>query len=141
MLTYTNHLKKLELPEYGRNIQNMVDHCLTIEDRAERTACANAIIKAMVALFPNNTADREEYRRKLWDQLFIMSDFRLDVDVPFEPVRPETFSGKPDPLPLPGHPKMLSAITVRSLRSLLPRPSRWKIRPSAPNSFTASHAR
>ncbi len=106
MLTYTNHLKKLVLPEYGRNIQNMVDHCLTIEDRDERTACANSIVRSMMALFPNNTSDREEYRRKLWDQLFIMSDFRLDVDLPFEPVRPETFSGKPEPLPLPGHPKM-----------------------------------
>lgn len=106
MLTYTNHLKKLVLPEYGRNIQNMVDHCLTIEDRDERTACANSIVRSMMALFPNNTSDREEYRRKLWDQLFIMSDFRLDVDLPFEPVRPETFSGKPEPLPLLGHPKM-----------------------------------
>lgn len=106
MLTYTNHQKKLILPEYGRNIQNMVDHCLTIEDRAERTACARTIVRTMMTLFPNNTSDREEYRRKLWDHLFIMSDFKLDVDVPFEPVRPETFEGRPEPLPLPGHSKM-----------------------------------
>ena len=47
MLTYNNHLKQLVLPEYGRNIQNMVDHCLTIEDRQERTACAYSIVNAM----------------------------------------------------------------------------------------------
>lgn len=106
MLTYTNHLKKLILPEYGRNIQNMVDHCLTLEDREERTACAHTIVRAMMTLFPNNTSDREEYRRKLWDHLLIMSDFKLDIDLPFETVRPETFEGRPEPLPLPGHPKM-----------------------------------
>jgi hypothetical protein len=115
MLTYTNHLKKLILPEYGRNIQQMVDHCLTIEDRAARTACAGAIVRAMTALFPNNTTDREGYLRKLWDHLFIMSDFRLDVDVPFEPVRPETFEGRPEPMPLPGHAK----ITFRHYGSII----------------------
>ena len=51
MLTYTTHLKKLILPEYGRNIQRMVDHCLTIEDRQQRTACAHTIHKAMLTLF------------------------------------------------------------------------------------------
>ena len=53
MLTYTNHLKRLVLPEYGRNIQKMVDHCLTIEDRQERTACAYRIVAATQTLSPN----------------------------------------------------------------------------------------
>ncbi len=106
MLTYTNHLKKLTLPEYGRNVQKMIDHCLSLEDRAERTQCAQTIIRAMMSLFPNTTSDRDAYMRKLWDHLYIMSDFRLDVDAPYELVRPETLDGRPDPLPLPGHAKM-----------------------------------
>ena len=82
MLTYKNHLKTLVLPEYGRNIQNMVDHCLTIEDRDERTRCARSIIDAMSILFPAQ-GDRQAARRKLWDHLAIMSGFELDVDLPF----------------------------------------------------------
>lgn len=99
MLTYTNRLKKLILPQYGRNIQNMVDYCLTIEDRDERNECAAAIIDAMRVLFPP-TGDAMEYERKLWDHLIIMSDFTLDVDSPFESVAPETFDEGPDPVPL-----------------------------------------
>lgn len=142
MLTYTNHLKKLILPEYGRNIQNMVDHCLTLEDREERTACAHTIVRAMMTLFPNNTSDREEYRRKLWDHLLIMSDFKLDIDLPFETVRPETFEGRPEPLPLPGHPKMaFPAITEHSSRSLSPRLWKCPRGRSAPSSSTSSQTR
>ena len=98
MLTYTNHLKRLVLPEYGRNIQKMVDHCLTIEDRGERTACAHRIVAAMQTLFPNQ-GNADEYRRKLWDHLVIMSNFELDVDFPYEHVQAKTFDGGPDPVP------------------------------------------
>lgn len=94
MLTYTTQLKKLILPEYGRNIQRMVDHCLTIEDRAERTRCAATIVRAMETLFPSQ-GNTDAYRRKLWDHLAIMSDFKLDVDVPFELIRPDTLDEQP----------------------------------------------
>lgn len=94
MLTYKNLLKELRLPEYGRNIQNMLDHCLTIEDRDERTRCARSIVDAMSILFPAQ-GDQAAYRRKLWDHLAIMSDFRLDVDLPFELLRSESISGDP----------------------------------------------
>lgn len=94
MLTYTTHLKKLILPEYGRNIQRMVDHCLTIEDRYERTRCAATIVKTMETLFPIQ-GNADAYRRKLWDHLAIMSDFQLDVDVPFELIRPENLDNHP----------------------------------------------
>lgn len=97
MLTYTTHLKKLIMPEYGRNIQRMVDHCLTIEDRAERTRCAATIVRTMETLFPSNSK-AEDYRRKLWDHLAIMSDFRLDVDTDFDLIRPESFDETPDPI-------------------------------------------
>lgn len=95
MLTYTNRLKKLILPEYGRNIQNMVDYCIGIEDRAERNFCAATIVDSMEILFPA-TGDREEYRRKLWDHLAIMSDFQLDVDYPVEPVDRRVFDNGPE---------------------------------------------
>lgn len=95
MLTYNNQLKRLVLPEYGRNIQNMVDYCATIEDRDERNLCAQTIIASMMTLFPP-TGEPEEYRRKLWDHLWIMSDYKLEVDYPFEHVSPEIFESKPE---------------------------------------------
>lgn len=98
MLTYTNRLKKLILPEYGRNIQNMVDYCLTIEDRDERNICATTIIDAMQTLFPV-TGDADEYRRKLWDHLAIMSNFSLDVDYPYDVVDRRVLGDLPDAVP------------------------------------------
>lgn len=97
MLTYKNHLKPLVLPEYGRNIQNMVDHCLTIEDREERTRCARSIIDAMAILFPVQ-GDQQAYRRKLWDHLALISDFKLDVDLPFDLLKPDSLDESPQPV-------------------------------------------
>lgn len=102
MLTYTTHLKKLILPEYGRNIQRMIDHCLTIEDRQQRTACAFAIHKAMATLFPSQE-NQENYRRKLWDHIALMSDFQLDIDWPVEITRKVGEDPGPEKLPYPGH--------------------------------------
>lgn len=97
MLTYNSQLKKLALPEYGRNIQQMVDYCCTIEDREERNKCAYSIINTMSNLFPqlNQEAD---FRHKLWDHLAIMSDFKLDVDYPYEVVKPENLKTNPQPV-------------------------------------------
>ncbi|MBO5244102.1 MAG: DUF4290 domain-containing protein, partial [Muribaculaceae bacterium] len=79
MLSYNTQLKHLALPEYGRNIQRMVDYCLTIEDRDERTRCAYSIIASMANLFPE-LKNGNSYDHKLWDHLAIMSDFKLDID-------------------------------------------------------------
>lgn len=95
MLSYNTHLKKLVLPEYGRIIQEMVDHCLTIEDRAQRNLCAQAIINAMGNLFPA-LKEGEENKRKLWDHLAIMSDFKLDIDYPYEIVQQDSLETNPD---------------------------------------------
>lgn len=95
MLTYNTRLKKLILPEYGRNIQRMVDHCITIEDRDERTKCARSIIVTMGNLFPE-FRNAETKDRKLWDHLVIMSDFQLDVDFPCEVITAESLSTKPE---------------------------------------------
>lgn len=99
MLEYNTHLKPLALPEYGRNIQKMVDHCLTIEDREERNRCANAIIAAMGALFPNLRDGSEENQQKLWDHLAIMADFKLDIDYPYPPIPKEELESRPDTIP------------------------------------------
>ena len=95
MLIYNSQLKKLVLPEYGRNIQQMVDHCMTIEDREERNQCACTIISIMDNMFPEQ---REEanHEQKLWDQLAIMSDFKLDVDFPYEIIKPDRLDTKPE---------------------------------------------
>ena len=97
MPTYNPHLRQLVLPEYGRNIQQMVDHCMTIEDRDERTRCAYAIVKAMSILFPQSKND-DAYEVKFWDHLNIMSGFALDIDWPYEVIKREEIEPKPEPL-------------------------------------------
>ena len=94
MLNYNTRLKQLVLPEYGRNIQRMVDYCLTIEDRQERNTCANAIVRSMGNLFPVIRAPENEH--KLCDHLMIMSDFQLDIDFPCEVISATDLSTKPE---------------------------------------------
>ncbi|MDE7153382.1 MAG: DUF4290 domain-containing protein [Muribaculaceae bacterium] len=95
MLTYNTQQKELLLPEYGRTIHKMVEHCMNIENRDERNLCAQSIIKAMGNLFPA-LRDGEDNRRKLWDHLAIMSDFKLDIDYPYEIIKPDSLQTKPD---------------------------------------------
>lgn len=97
MLTYNSQLKKLVLPEYGRNIQQMVDYCCTIEDREERNKCAYSIINTMSNMFVH-LSHEADFKHKLWDHLAIMSDFKLDVDSPYDMVKPENLSTKPQPI-------------------------------------------
>ncbi|MBQ4292566.1 MAG: DUF4290 domain-containing protein [Muribaculaceae bacterium] len=95
MLSYNTQLKKLFLPEYGRNVQKMVDHCMTISDREERNACARTIVKTMASLTPD-LKDVEDYESKLWDHLAIMSNFELDVDYPCEIIAKENINEAPE---------------------------------------------
>lgn len=97
-MQYNTSLKRLILPEYGRNVQQMVDHCLTIEDRDERNRCARRIVSIMANLFPEK-ANREDHNRKLWDHLNVMAEFKLDVDFPCEVITQEQLNPKPDRLP------------------------------------------
>ena len=94
-MEYNTQRKKMELPEYGRSVQNMVDHALTIEDREERQRCANTIINIMGSMFPH-LRDVPDFKHKLWDHLAIMSDFKLDIDYPFEIVKKEDLVVKPE---------------------------------------------
>lgn len=93
-MEYNTQLKKLALPEYGRNIQNMVDYCVAIPDRDERKRCANTIINIMGNLFPH-LRDVNDFKHILWDHLAIMSDFKLDIDYPYEIVKKEDLFSKP----------------------------------------------
>lgn len=99
-MEYNTQRKKMELPEYGRSVQNMVDHALTIEDREERQRCANTIVNIMGGMFPH-LRDIPDFKRKLWDHLAIMSDFKLDIDYPFEVVKKEDLIIKPETIAYP----------------------------------------
>ena len=80
-LEYNTEREKLIIPEYGRHLQKMINHAVTIEDRDERNKVAKSIIAVMGNLQPH-LRDVPEFQHKLWDQLVIMSDFKLDVDAP-----------------------------------------------------------
>lgn len=97
MLEYNTQKEKLVLPEYGRNVQQMVDHCMSIEDREERTRCAYAIIDIMSNLF-SNLRDVDDFNKMLWNQLAIISDFKLDIDFPCEVLKPENLHSRPEPV-------------------------------------------
>ncbi len=85
----------LILPEYGRNIQRMVEIAKSIEDRDERNRCARTIIDSMGNLFPY-LRDVENYKHKLWDHLAIMANFELDIDYPYNVYKPENMAKHPD---------------------------------------------
>lgn len=87
----------MPLPEYGRSVQNMIDYAVTIKDRSERQRCANTIITIMGNMF-THLRDVPDFKHKLWDHLAIMSDFKLDIDYPYEIVRRESLSSKPERL-------------------------------------------
>lgn len=96
-LKYNSQQKSLVLPEYGRNIQQMVDYCVGIPDREERTRCAYTIVQIMGNLFPQ-LRDTDDYKHKLWDHLAIMSDFKLDIDFPYDIIKKENLVTSPEPV-------------------------------------------
>ena len=97
-MDYNTKRKKLPMPEYGRNIQNMVDHLFTIKDREKRNQSAQAVIDVMGNLY-TYLRDVEEYKHKLWDHIAIMSDFKLDIDYAYEPPTPDILTEKPRRVP------------------------------------------
>ena len=104
-LEYNTERPHLNIPEYGRHIQKMVDHALSLEDREERNKTAKSIIAVMGNLNPH-LRDVPDFQPMLWDQLFIISDFKLDVDSPFPIPSKEELSERPERLEYPqNHPK------------------------------------
>lgn len=92
----------MNLPEYGRNIFQMVEFLQTIEDRQLRNQQAQVVIDVMGNI-NNHLRDTDDLKHKLWDHLFIISDFRLDVDSPYPKPDPDVISSQPALLPYPDH--------------------------------------
>lgn len=99
-LEYNTQRNKLIISEYGRHIQKMVDYAISLENKNERQKIANGIIELMGELNPQYR-DVEDFKHKLWDHLFIISDFKLDVDSPFPMPKVEELFKKPDSLDYP----------------------------------------
>jgi len=99
-MEYNTQLDRLIIPEYGRNIQGMIEYCCEIKEREERNLCARAIIQVMGQLNPH-LRDVSDFTHKLWDHLFIISKFKLDVDSPYPIPSAETFKEKPKRLEYP----------------------------------------
>jgi hypothetical protein len=99
-MEYNTQRNHLTMKEYGRHIQRMVEHVLTIEDRQKRQQQAQVVIELMGTLNPH-LKNVEDFRHLLWDHLFFVSDFKLDVDCPYPIPTKETYKLKPDPLPYP----------------------------------------
>ncbi len=99
-MEYNTERNHLTMKEYGRHIQRMVEHVLTIEDRQKRQQQAQVIIELMGFLNPH-LKNVDDFRHLLWDHLFFVSDFKLDVDCPYPIPTKETYKVKPDPLPYP----------------------------------------
>lgn len=104
-LEYNTEREHLIIPEYGRHLQKMINHAKSLEDKEERNKVAKSIIAVMGNLQPH-LRDVPDFQHKLWDQLFIMSNFELDVDSPYEKPEREEIYGRPEPLKYPqNHPK------------------------------------
>lgn len=100
-MNYNTTRESLIIPEYGRHIQKMVDYCLTLEDEKERNEFAQIIVEVLGELNPH-LRDIPDFQHKLWDQLFIMSQFKLDVESPFPKPTQEAVYNRPNRVNYPG---------------------------------------
>lgn len=101
-LDYNTQRSKMPMPEYGRGIFTMIEHALSLDDRSERQRCAENIIRTMRMMHPE-LRQQPDSEQKLWDHLAIMSDFKLDIDYPYDIESAHAVKRRPEPLPLPKH--------------------------------------
>lgn len=99
-LDYNTQRKKLILPEYGREVQEMVNYAVTLNTKEERQRCAETIINIMERMFPQ-AKENIDYRQKLWDHLAIMSEFKLDIDYPVDITEAKSIAKRPEPMAYP----------------------------------------
>lgn len=100
---YNTQRTKLTMPEYGRNVQKMVDYVMSIEDREKRSEQAKAVVGVMGILNPQ-LRDTAGFKHKLWDHMQIISDYSLDIDSPYELLQRESISSKPEVMPITNKP-------------------------------------
>lgn len=98
MVEYNTALPQLHMREYGRHIQKLVDHCISVADREERTKCAYAVAEIMIQLFPELGAEGVN-GRKVWDHINMMADFKLDIDFPCEVLKESEIKPAPGKIP------------------------------------------
>ena len=98
-LYYNTEVEKLQMPEYGRNVLKMVELMKTIPDREKRTAQAAAIVKVMERLNPQ-VHQQDNYAQKLWDHLYMIAGYDLDIDSPYPAPVPEFVNSRPEQIPL-----------------------------------------
>lgn len=98
MVEYNTALPKLEMREYGRHIQKLINHCASIEDREERNNCAYAIAEIMVHLFPDLKSE-DDRNRKVWDHINMISGFKLDIDFPCDVIKEDEIRPAPEKIP------------------------------------------
>jgi hypothetical protein len=101
-MEYNTKRDHLTIPEYGRHVQKMINHAISITDKEERQKCVEAIIAFMGQMNPH-LRDVKEFTHKLWDHLHIMSDFKLEVEAPYPKPEAEKLLEKPDPMSYPGN--------------------------------------
>jgi hypothetical protein len=99
-MEYNTERSQMAIPEYGRNVQRMIEFAVSVKDRDERNRVARAIISVMGQLNPH-LRDVTDFKHKLWDHLFIIADFKLDVDSPYPIPNAATFQTKPDKVSYP----------------------------------------
>lgn len=99
-LDYNTQRELLQMPEYGREIQRMVDHAVTLPTKEERLLCAKTIVKLMETKVPQ-IRENSGYEQTLWDHLYLMSHKQLDIDWPYDISGAEKFHDKPQPMKLP----------------------------------------
>lgn len=101
-MEYNTAKKKIITKEYGRNIQQMIEYLLTIQDKEQRNQQAKAIVKAMANL-SNDSKKTADFWQKIWDELFVISDFQLDIDSPFPIPAKKNIESKPKHIDYPDH--------------------------------------
>ncbi len=112
-MEYNTQRGTMVIPEYGRSIHKMIDFALTLPEREQRTSAANTIIAAMTILNPQ-IRELTDFKQKLWDHLYVMSDFKLDCDSPYPMPEPDAIHAKPKRIPYPQ-----KAIKYRNYGSIL----------------------
>lgn len=99
-MDYNTQRTRMRMPEYGRSIHLMIEHCKGLTNRTERQLCAENIVRIMKQQHPGNK-QQTDYEERIWDHLAIMANFDLDIDYPVEVTSAEKFSERPNPLPIP----------------------------------------